>query len=194
MQQYKVNIPEGISGDWSVKRFTVTSNGEKMERIRSIFSFSSRGRYTPEGEYTKLSRGGLVIMSDTPDEIKDHYSMIIEAKEHVLINGLGLGVVLQGCLDKPEVTHATVIEKSQDVINLVGKYYQDKYGDRLTIINEDAFTYKPPKGTRYGAVWHDIWDNICEDNLPEMMKLHRKYGRHAEWQGSWCRYRCEQQR
>ncbi len=194
MQQYKVNIPEGTSGIWSVKRFTVTPEDENMERIRSTFSFSSRGRYTPEGEYTKLSRNGHIIMSDTPDEIKDHYSMIIEAKGHILINGLGLGVVLQGCLDKPEVTHATVIEQSQDVINLVGKYYQDKYGDRLTIINEDAFTYKPPKGTKYGSVWHDIWDNICEDNLPEMKTLHRKYGRYAEWQGSWCRYRCEQQR
>lgn len=64
----------------------------------------------------------------------------------------------------------------------------------MQIINADAFAYKPPKSKRYGAVWHDIWANICADNLPEMHKLHRKYGRIADWQGSWCRWQCERNR
>ena len=51
-------------------------------------------------------------------------------------------------------------------------YIQDK---RIKIINEDAFEFKPPKDKRYDFVWHDIWDDICTDNLPEMTKLHRKY-------------------
>jgi hypothetical protein len=32
------------------------------------------------------------------------------------------------------------------------------------------------KGKRYDMVWHDIWDDICSDNLEGMAKLHRKYG------------------
>lgn len=87
----------------------------------------------------------------------------------------------------------TVIERSPDVIALVGEYYKKKYGNRLNIINADAFTWKPPKNKVYDVVWHDIWDSISGDNLPEMHKLHRRYGRHARWQASWCRYRCEQQ-
>lgn len=97
-------------------------------------------------------------------------------------------------LDKPAVDKVTVIEISPDVITLVGSYLKEHFGARLEIIEADAFTWQPPRGVRYGAVWHDIWDNICSDNLPEMHKLHRKYGRRTDWQGSWCRWRCEDQR
>jgi hypothetical protein len=34
-------------------------------------------------------------------------------------------------------------------------------------------------------VWHDIWLDLCTDNLEGMGKLHRKYGRRTDWQGSW---------
>jgi hypothetical protein len=66
-------------------------------------------------------------------------------------------------------------------------------GQRCEVVCSSALDYKPPKGVTYGAVWHDIWDAICVDNLDEMKKLHRKYGRRADWQGSWCRYECEAQ-
>jgi len=82
----------------------------------------------------------------------------------------------------------TVVEKSKDVISLVAKHYLGDH--RVTIVNADAYLYKPPKGVKYDAVWHDIWDNICGDNLPEMTRLHRKYGKRADWQGSWCRSLC----
>ena len=71
---------------------------------------------------------------------------------------------------------------------MVTPYIKDK---RVTIINADAFEWKPPKDQRYDVVWHDIWDNICGDNLPEMTKLHRKYGKKTDWQGSWCKYECK---
>lgn len=130
-------------------------------------------------------------MSDTPDEIRDLYPIVWKAQGHVLINGLGLGVVLQACLQKEDVTRATVIEISPDVIALVAPHYREKYGDRFEVIQADALAWKPPKGVRYGAVWHDIWDTICWENLESMKLLHRRYGRRADWQGSWCRYLCE---
>ena len=111
-----------------------------------------------------------------------------------MVHGLGLGVAVQAMLNKKKVQKLTVVEISSDVIALVGSYYAALFGNRLEIINADAFTWKPPKDVRYGVVWHDIWDNICSDSLPEMHKLHRKYGRKTDWQGSWCRWRCEQQR
>ena len=106
-----------------------------------------------------------------------------------MINGLGLGVTLKLVLAKPEVKNVTVIEKSADVIKLVAPTYCED--PRLVILNKDAFEYNPPKGVRYDAVYHDIWNNISSDNLPEMHKLHRKYGRRCAWQGSWCREWCE---
>ena len=188
---YQVNLSEGESGNWKIERFEVTKEQAAIERMRSMFN---GGRGVPAGVYTALKYKGQIIMSDTPDEIRDHFSIIRMASGHVLLNGLGLGMVLKACMEKDSVTHITVIENSSDVIKLSGKYYKEKYGDKLTIIHADAFEYKPPKNIRYGAVWHDIWAYISEDNLPEMHKLHRKYGRKTNWQGSWCRESCERYR
>ncbi len=114
---------------------------------------------------------------------------VCRAEGKVLVNGLGLGVLLKALLDKGDITEVTVIENSEDVINLVAETYLSD--DRVSIIHADAFEWKPPKGKRYDFVWHDIWDYICADNLPDMHKLHRKYGRRTSHQESWCRDRCE---
>jgi len=131
-------------------------------------------------------------MSDTPAEMTDHYSFVRQAKGNVLINGLGIGMVLNAILknDSPasKVEKVTVIEIDQDVIGLVGPHYLRDH--RVEIVHADAFDYQPPKGVRYDAVWHDIWDTICTDNLDAMAMLHRKYGRRTDWQGSWCRNEC----
>ena len=192
--KYKVDIPEGKSGIWRVERFTVTPQDENLERIRAIASSSSRGRFTLAGTYTRLMRGNELVMSDTPDEIRDHRGAIYEAKGNVLINGLGLGMMARAVLLKPEVDQVTVIEIDPDVIKLVGKYLISQFPMRLEIIKGDAFQYMPPKGIRYDMVWHDIFDNITADNLPLMSKLHRKYGKRTEWQGSWAKELCEMRR
>lgn len=180
----KVNLPEGMSGIWSIKHFTVTKQEAEFEALRGMFN---GGRYTPEGVYTRLDRGPVCVMSDTPDEMRDHREPVWRAKGHVLINGLGIGMVLAACLRKPEVEHVTVVEMSPDVLKLVAPHYAC---DRVTFVEADAFEYAPPKNVRYGVVWHDIWDNICGDNLPEMTRLKRKYGRRADWQGCWAEYIC----
>lgn len=100
---------------------------------------------------------------------------------------MGLGFIASEIAKKEEVNHITIVEINGDVIRLVAPTLQERLGDKITIIHEDAFTYKPPKGIRYGAVWHDIWDGICSDNLEGMKKLHRKYSRFCDWQGSWGR-------
>jgi spermidine synthase len=188
LSEYKCSIPEGELNNWKVEKFTVSEQDEKLEIMRSMFS--SRRRYTPQGSYTRLMRGMTCVMSDTPDEMRDQRFAVLEAKNHVLINGLGLGCIAELCLLKPEVSFVTVVEISEDVINLVGNYLKEKYPDKLDIVLADAMQFKIKRGVKFGMVWHDIWDNICSDNLPEMKILHRRYGRYAEWQGSWCRERC----
>ena len=183
----EITVPDGTSGNWSVESFSVEEND--LSQMISIFK---SGRGVPQGNYKRLMRNKILVMSNTPDEISDFLYFYGHAKGKILINGLGLGVTVKALLNKPKVTQIIVIEKSEDVIKLCGPTYQND--DRVTIIHGDAFDYKPPKNERYDAVWHDIWDNITSDNLPEMIKLHRKYGRRTTYQESWCRYECEQQR
>lgn len=187
MQQ--VNVEEGERGKWTVSRFTVSEDQAKFSAIRA--AVKGRG-YVPPGTYTQIiCKGRGIVMSDTPDEMRDHRYAVSRARGHVLINGLGIGMVLTNVLKKPEVTAVTVVEIDEDVISLVGPNYSDP---RVTIIHASAFDYKPPKGVRYGAVWHDIWDSICADNLSDMTRLKRKYGRRADWQGCWCEYECRRYR
>jgi len=184
-----VFIPEGRRGPWAVKRFAVTAQQSAFASLRAAIN-GGRGA-VPAGKYTQLvhDRRGLV-MSDTPDEKRDHYEAVYRAKGHVLINGLGLGMVLTAILKKPDVSRVTIVEIDEDVIGLVGSHFSD---ERLTIVHDSAFLYQPPKGERFGAVWHDIWDNICTDNLPEMTRLKRRYGRRADWQGCWSEAQCRRE-
>ncbi len=189
--EYKVSVPEGSSGAWAVERFEVTKEGADFHNMECMFSPGMGRRTIRPGVYTKLTRNGSVIMSDTQAEVFDHLCAIRYATGHVLINGLGIGMVLQAVGRKPNVSRVTVVELSADVLKLVQPHYAEMFGPKVEFIQADALTFKPQKGVRYGAVWHDIWDGICSDNLPQMHALHRKYGRRAEWQGSWCRALCE---
>lgn len=177
----KVQIPESIRGEWRIERFTT-------DPVRCM-AYAGEGRNVPANEqFTRLMRGRTVVMSDTPAEMADCHEPVRMARGSCLVNGLGLGLVLKAILDKPEVTDVTVVEISREVFGMVSPYYTDP---RITFVLADAMAYKPPVGKRYQMVWHDIWDYISADNLPQMHKLHRKYGRRADWQGSWCRRQCE---
>jgi hypothetical protein len=168
----KVTVPEGKSGDWEVRRHETADS--------PITAF--RERHFCPGVYTQLRRKGALWMSDTPAERMDHLDFIRAAKGHVLISGLGIGVCIGPVLAKPEVESITVLEIAPEVIELIAGHYADP---RLTVVETDALTWKPPKGIRYGAVWHDIWRDICADNLPEMHTLNRRYARKADWKSCW---------
>lgn len=143
-----------------------------------------RGRIWP-GVYTGLMVGDDLWMSDTPDEITDHYPAIDEAAKvggRVLINGLGLGVVTQAMLSLDNVEHVDVVEYDEQVIELVGPHYEC---DRLTIHHADAYVIEWPSDARWNVVWHDIWLPISPDNLPGIRRLYDKYLHRADWQGAW---------
>ncbi len=181
MSMVELNLKSGESGEWKLKRFTVTPQGAKMHNLGEIFN--GRGRFILAGEYWGLFRNGNVIMSNTPAEIADHRKFIREASGKVLVGGLGLGMVLKYLLDKKSVTKVTVVEKSSDVIKLVASSYTDD--PRVEIVNADIFEYKPTE--RYDCAWFDIWDDISGDEYPEMKKLHRRYARYVGWSDSWLR-------
>jgi len=188
----KTTVPEGRIGNHAIVKFEVDEEEIKLFNLRQAIKHTGRVMFA--GSYTKLVRnpcdggwGETLVMSDTRDEIDDHLEVCRMASGHVLINGLGLGCVVQGCMAQPDVEKVTVVELHEDVINLVGPHLKGLYGDRLNIVHADAFEYKAPRGSKFGAVWHDIWDNICITNLDEMRKLHRKYGSRTQWQGSWAR-------
>ena len=170
----KVTLPECSKGPWKIEKFTV----DRMD-----FHALVHGREVPLGEtYTRLMKNGSLVMSDTPAEMNDHWEAVFRAKGSCLLMGLGLGMVLKTILVKERVTDVTVVEISQNLIDLVGPHYPDP---RVTMICADALQWTPPKGKRYQMVWHDIWSGVSTDDLVTMKALRQKYVRRAEWQGCW---------
>lgn len=195
-ESLKVDVPEGSRGPWRIVRFEVPEHD--LRRI----SYALQGRPVPPGWYTKLQHRDAYepMMSDTPAEQRDHNEMLWKLREpttkSVLINGLGIGMVLKWALDQPHVERVDVVEMDADVILLVGPHYMnmaERLGKTLSIYHHDAYEMEWPKGSRWDVAWHDIWPDICVDNLPLMAKLNRKYGRRVGWQGCWSQAICQRQ-
>ena len=184
LKSMKCRVPEGDLGDVVVRKFRVTKEEAGWHNLRCAINPHGHTLVIKPGNYTKLGVGGVLMMSDTPAELRAHLPIVRNATGSVLITGLGLGIVVRACLAKPEVTDVTVIEKSQNVIDLVGPHMPKR---KLTVIQGDAFTWKPPKDKRYDAVWHDIWPEIDPDNSKEMGTLCRRFARRAVWQDCWQR-------
>lgn len=171
-------LPEMIDHDGVViERFTVSKDD-----IMALF----RLRHLRPGTYTRLKIDGHLWMSDTPAEKIDHFHAVRASRGDCLVTGLGLGMVANAMALREEVQSVTVIERERRIVEAVAPHLHPK----ITVIEADALTWSPPKGQRYGVVWHDIWQSICADNLPEMTKLKRRFGRRADWQGCWAEHLC----
>jgi len=185
-------LPEQRVGDWSIEYFSLSQEQARIATMReaqSTFPF----RVDP-GDYVKLIfqddvNTPEVVMSNTWMECATHNHPKRFGTGSILINGLGLGMIAQTLALKDDVDRITVIEKSPDVIAMVQPYLHDK----ITVIEADAYTWSPPKHEKYDYVWHDIWHNVDRLNLPEMQKLHRKYGRRSHGQESWFRQEMKKQ-
>lgn len=182
----QVHVPDGQSGQWKVDTFTCTEEEAAASYLRA--AIKGVDAYIPQGQYKRLSFGRETVMSNTPMEVRTNKRFVDIASGHILINGLGLGMILNRLIDKDSVKSITVVERSPDVIKLVAPTYTSSA--KLSIHLCDAFDFQPPANMKYDAVWHDIWTYISADNLKEMRKLHDKYKDCSLWQGAWCYEEC----
>lgn len=127
----------------------------------------------PSGNYVRLYVGGELLMSNTRMEYFTQRDFMCSAYGDVVIGGLGLGAVVFGIQDKEEVTSITVLEKSQDVINLITS--QVSFNTKVTIVCADVFEWVPKKDKKFDCVYMDIWPYINSDVYKEMLALKKRY-------------------
>lgn len=146
------------------------------------------------GKYARLIVKGELMMTDTPHEVRTCAEPMLNCYGDVLIAGLGLGMILIPVLRSPKVTRVTLVEKYQDVVDVVvpqlRKVLTKDERKKLHIIVEDIFDWKPNCGAQYDCIWFDIWPTITTKNLPEMGKLHRRFSKFHKktgWMKSWMR-------
>lgn len=198
-RQFQVHYPEAKSADGRLELINYTIPRNDIWRIRTIATEGPNrdpgyGSFTKLVEHTPDDDRPRVWMSDTRAEILEHspvLSALMDTDDkpvRMLVNGLGLGMIVKAALMRDNVTRVDVVEKDADVIDLILPLIKD---DRLVVYHSDAFTKSWPRGINWDIVWHDIWPEISEQNLPGMRRLHRKYDFAAAWQGSWQRVTCE---
>lgn len=152
-------------------------NGWKLEKFE-IDENNIRARWdgiTP-GKYVRLLHNGECVMSDTNMEKRTNSDFCFEAHGDIIIGGLGIGMIIMAIQDNPNVKSITVIEKNQEVIDIIAS--QLDFNEKVNIICADVFEWKPERGTKYDMAYMDIWNWINEDVYKnEMQPLKRKYAR-----------------
>lgn len=180
-----VDLPAIDQDGVVVSKYTLTDRDALMGRLDAMRH--GRGLVKAGETITRLHVDGRLWMSDTPDEKRDHAEAYLQAEKRggrVIINGLGLGMVVGAVLKLPQVEHVDVVEFDKRIVNAIGPHYAS---ERCTIHLGDAHDIPWPTGARWTVAWHDIWPTISEENWPSMNRLHRRYGRRTDWQGSWSR-------
>ena len=166
-------LEEREGNRFKLKKFTVSEEEVKNVRMRAIFNRGYEySEFIPD-TYIKLidKTLGEIVMSDTPMEKNTNMDLYENAKGNVLIGGLGIGMILLAIQDKTKVKSITVIEKYQEVIDLVGT--QLPLNDKVRIINADVFKWEIDG--KYDTIYMDIWNVIDGDYWAEHKKLNRKY-------------------
>jgi len=184
-------LPEGKRGKVEIRHMVISDRDAARSLLRQAATGGREMAVTP-GKIAQLLVDGGIMMSDTPHERDTNRELIRESRGHVLIGGLGLGMVVLPLLAKERVKTVTIVEKSGDVIALVEKHIRAAAGDnasKLAVVRGDIFTWKAPRGARYDTLYFDIWPTINRDNLVEMRRLHTRFRRRKakpySWMSSW---------
>ena len=181
MSRWEVSgIPDGESGDYKVEVCTELvgeSSWLNYVNYRSI----GAGTYTVL--FRKYGESWLNIMQDTSQEYDEHAWLIPKMSGDILIAGLGLGVVNVGLLANDAVTSVTIIEKEQDVIDLV--WDDCAKDDRFTLIHADINTWEIPEGSSWDAGWFDTWLTTDEKLSDYQTRMTNKYGSYISEISGW---------
>lgn len=159
-------LEERDVNNWKLQKFEI-----KPGNIRAMFDGIAPGKYI------RLLHDDECVMSDTDMEKRTNSEFCINAHGDIIIGGLGIGMIVMAVQDKPEVHSITVIEKNEEVIEMIAS--QLNFNDKVNIICDDVFSWKPDRGVKYDMVYMDIWNYINQEIYKEEMQpLKRKYAKY----------------
>lgn len=161
-----LSIPIGKVGKFEIRHKTANP-GETITVVSARDAIFSRKK-TQEALVTmsftihQLFEGGSLWMTDSPQEQELHKDVVKKCKGNVLIGGLGLGYIAKMLSKKTSVEFVTVIEKEQDVIDLVWEHLGIENG---VVIKMDLFDYLKKTKEKFDCAYYDIWAPTGEDIL-----------------------------
>lgn len=146
-------LQEGESGDFLLVKKTIPQG-------KSTRTYSPEGRfyydtYARDFPIVVLSEANYgVWMSDTPMEQESLRVASVHAWGHILIVGLGIGLLPTLLRRNGAVKTIAILEKEQDVANLVYRYIKTR---KMNLIIGEAKEYLRTTSDRYDFIYIDIW-------------------------------------
>lgn len=176
-----LKIPVNRSGAFSIKQNVKKSN---TKLVTANFRTSFMGGHDKEDIcypyettwHSLMEDGEGVWMTDLPIEQAQHDTMLDgNVYGTVLIGGLGLGYAAQLIASQPQVDRIIVVEKSQDVVNLVWKHLTFPTWVETHIVVDDLFQYLKQEckkersdcGNAFDCGFYDIWKSDGEYTFHE---------------------------
>jgi len=178
MTRIEVDIPEGTSGEYSIE----IGIDVPYERVKpddyDSYTLLYQDRVYPEGERR------LLLMLNSEAEYEEHQWLWDRMKGDILIAGLGIGMVNEMLVESDDVTSVTIIEKEQDVVDLVWEHCAKD--DRFTLIVADIETWDMPEGSHWDVGWLDTWIDTNTLNKKEYRLLMKeRYGTYCDEMACW---------
>ena len=106
---------------FSLQVFTLSEDNIKLATLRDMANRRRESMGLKAGNYAKLvdKKSHEIVMSDTAMERQTNSEFLRKANGHVLIGGLGIGMILLAAQEKPEIQTITILEKYSEVIELL---------------------------------------------------------------------------
>lgn len=146
-------------GTASLKKYELFMYNVPVNRFQGVM-IPSIGACDHRFRFPYMKEGHKAWMSITPNEIFTMENSIKEAFGNVLTLGCGMGYFAYMVSEKDDVSHVTIVEKEQDVIDLFTNFILPQFAhkDKITIIKADAFDYMEQlKDGKYDFCFADIW-------------------------------------
>lgn len=128
--------------------------------INDIINIPQIAAFDHRFSYPCIRENGDTWMSITPNEILTMENEIQAAHGNVLTLGCGMGYFAYMASEKDNVESVTIVESSDDVINLFSQYIlpQFQYKNKIKIIKADALDYMNKLNDgEYDYCFADIW-------------------------------------
>ncbi|MBE6580905.1 MAG: hypothetical protein E7650_04720 [Ruminococcaceae bacterium] len=179
-----IKIPNATVGKWELKTeslrpfeafvcndFVVTKDGRMLPQI---------GFFEEEYPFPAVLENGCEWMTLQPNEMVTTTPAVKAAHGRVVTFGLGLGYFAYHAAEKPEVKCVTVVDISEDVIDLFKTHIlpQFPHKEKIKLVKEDAFTFADTRlegefDFVFADIWHDAGDG--KELYLRMKEYEKKY-------------------
>jgi hypothetical protein len=138
---------------------TKQSNYQEYRDINKGFLETIRDVQYVKSPYPHILINNDIWARDDGIEGKIRQQRAIEASGNVLIVGLGLGLINNPLKENPNVKSITIVEISQEIIDLIQNKYPDRL-DKINIIKDDFYNFAKTTNKKFDYIYGDIFPSI----------------------------------